>query len=213
METIGARIKKLRKEKKMTQSSLGKILGVSDVSVGFWEKDINEPKYESLELLAETLDTTIEYLRFGRHEESESIKDFRPITRMLPVLTYVQASNWSNVRAMESHEIEQWLPAPPDAHSNSFYLIVQGTSNAPHFNDGDYICIDADIPIEYVNTGEMIVASCDDEATFKALVREHDRIYLQALNPNYQPNIIPLKENCEYKGKYVGKFEPPKKFL
>ena len=59
----------------------------------------------------------------------------------------------------------------------------------------------------------MVVVRCDDEATFKALVREPNRMYLQALNPNFQPNIIPLKENCIYKGKYIGKFEPSKKFL
>lgn len=213
METIGLRIKKLRKEKKLTQGKLGDLVGVSDVTIGFWEKDVNEPKYENLETLAKMLDTSIEYLKYGQNEKSESVKDFRPITRMLPVLSYVQAGNWTNVRSIEPHEIEKWLPAPPSAGKNSFYMIVQGTSNAPHFSDGDYICIDPDIAIEYVQTGEMIVAVCNDEATFKALVREPSTMYLQALNPNFQPNIIPLNEDCEYKGKYVGKFEPSKKFL
>ena len=49
METIGSRIKKLRKEKKLTQGKLGDLVGVSDVTIGFWEKDVNEPKYENLE--------------------------------------------------------------------------------------------------------------------------------------------------------------------
>ncbi|MEX3725316.1 LexA family protein [Acinetobacter baumannii] len=129
------------------------------------------------------------------------------------MLDYVQAGNWTNVRSIQPHEIELWLPAPPEAGRNSFYMIVQGTSNTPHFKDGDLICIDPDIPLEYVQTGEMIVAMCDDQATFKALVRENKNMYLQALNGNFHPNIIPLKENCIYKGKYVGKFEPPKKFL
>lgn len=213
METLGFRIKKLRKEKKLTQGKLGNLVGVSDVTIGFWEKDVNEPKYENLESLAQILDTTIEFLKYGRHEMSESVKDFRPITRMLPVLDYVQAGNWTNVRSIEPHEIEQWLPAPPAAGKNSFYMIVQGTSNAPHFKDGDYICIDPDIDLNFVQTGEMIVAVCEDGATFKALVREPNIMYLQALNPNFQPNIIPLKENCIYKGKYVGKFESSKKFL
>ena len=48
METIGVRIKKLRKEKKLTQGKLGDLVGVSDVTIGFWEKDVNEPKYENL---------------------------------------------------------------------------------------------------------------------------------------------------------------------
>jgi len=213
MDTIGSRIKKLRKEKKISQVKLGDLVGVSDVTIGFWEKDVNEPKYENLEILAKMLDTSIEYIKYGHNEVSDSVKDFRPISRMLPVLDYVQAGNWTNVRSLEPHEIEKWLPAPPNAGKNSFYMIVQGTSNDPHFKDGDFICIDPDIDIASVQTGEMVVVRCDDEATFKALVREPSRMYLQALNPNFQPNIIPLKENCVYKGKYIGKFEPSKKFL
>lgn len=213
METIGSRIKKLRKEKKITQGKLGNLVGVSDVTIGFWEKDVNEPKYDNLENLAQMLDTSIEYIRYGQNEISESSKDFRPITRMLPVVDYVQAGRFTTVRALEAHEIEHWLPAPPNAGKNGFYMIVKGTSNAPHFKDGDYICIDPDVCLEHVQTGEMIVVSCDDEATFKALVREPNKMYLQALNPNFQPNIIPLSETCIYKGKYIGKFEPPKKFL
>ncbi|QJP30017.1 LexA family protein [Acinetobacter baumannii] len=213
METIGLRIQKLRKEKKLSKVKLGDLVGVSDVTVGFWEKDVNEPKYENLEALCQVLDTTIDYLKYGVNNNEQSVKDFRPITRMLPVLDYVQAGNWTNVRSIQPHEIELWLPAPPEAGRNSFYMIVQGTSNTPHFKDGDLICIDPDIPLEYVQTGEMIVAMCDDQATFKALVRENKNMYLQALNGNFHPNIIHLKENCIYKGKYVGKFEPPKKFL
>lgn len=213
METIGLRIKKLRKAKKLTQVKLGNLVEVSDVTVGYWEKDVNEPKYENISNLAAVLDTTIEYIKYGETDDSISVKDYRPITKMLPVLSYVQAGNWTNVQALEKHEIDQWLPAPPNSGKNSFYMIVQGTSNTPAFNDGDFICIDPDISLESVQTGEMIVAQCDGEATFKALVREHNRMYLQALNPNFQPNIIDLKENCTYRGKYVGKFEPPKKFL
>lgn len=213
METIGSRIKQLRKAKKLTQGKLGNLIGVSDVTIGYWERDVNEPLFENLIALAQILDTTTSYIRYGIEGTEPSVRDLRPVTRMLPILSYVQAGNWTNVKSIEQYEIEKWLPAPPNAGKNSFYMIVQGTSNAPHFNDGDFVCIDPDIQIESVQTGEMIVAQCDGEATFKALVKEHKRMYLQALNPNFQPNIIELKENCVYKGKYVGKFEQAKKFL
>ncbi len=213
ISTIGSRIRTLRKNKKLTQKDLGKILGTSDAAVVHWEKDVNVPKLEHLNILAPTLNTTIDYIMYGKEESSENIKDFRPITRMLPVLTHVQCGNMTNVRSISPHEIEQWLPAPPEAGKNGYYLITQGISNSPHFNDGEFICIDPDIDFNSVQTGEMIVVCQDDEATFKALVREFNTIYLKALNENFQPNIIPLKENSEYKGKYVGKFTPSKKFL
>lgn len=213
MESIGNRIRNLRKDKKLTQKDLAKILGITDAAIVHWEKDVNIPKLEYLNILAPTLNTTIDYIMYGKSDTSDKIIDFRPITRMLPVLTYVQCGLMTNVRSISPHEIEKWLPAPPDTGKNSFYLIAQGISNAPEFNDGDFICIDPDVPLEYVQTGEMIVVIQDDEATFKALVREHKTIYLKALNPNFQPNIIPLKENSIYRGKYTGKFTPSKKFL
>lgn len=213
METIGTRIKHLRKQKKFTQKHLGKLINVSDVSVLKWENETNTPKLENIHELAVVLDTTVEYLLYGKNSESNNVTDFRPVTRMLPVLSDVQAGNWTNVQAVSKIDIQQWLPAPPNAGKNSFYMIVRGVSNFPHFKDGDYVCIDPDIDIEHVQTGEMIVAQCDGEATFKALVKDYNRMYLQALNPNFQPNILELKENCEYKGKYVGKFEASKKFL
>ena len=213
MESIGNRIRNLRKDKKLTQKDLAKILGITDAAIVHWEKDVNIPKLEHLNIMAPTLNTTIDYIMYGKSDTSDNVIDFRPITRMLPVLTYVQCGLMTNVRSISPHEIEKWLPAPPDTGKNSFYLIAQGISNAPEFNDGDYICIDPDVPLEYVQTGEMIVVIQDDEATFKALVREHKTIYLKALNPNFQPNIMPLKENSIYRGKYTGKFTPSKKFL
>lgn len=213
METIGQRIRTLRKEKKLTQKELAKILGITDAAVVHWEKDVNVPKLEYLNILAPTLNTTIDFIMYGKSDTSDKVIDYRPITRMLPVLTYIQCGSMTNVRSISQHEIEQWLPAPPNTGKNSFYLIAQGVSNAPEFNDGDFICIDPDVPLEYIQTGEMVVVFQDDEATFKALVREGKRLYLQALNKNFQPNIIPLKENAIYRGKYTGKFTPSKKFL
>lgn len=213
METIGTRIKQLRKQKKFTQKHLGKLISVSDVSVLKWENETNTPKLENIHELAVVLDTTVEYLLYGKDPSTNNVTDFRPVTRMLPVLSDVQAGNWTNVQAVSKLDINQWLPAPPNAGKNSFYMIVRGVSNFPHFKDGDYVCIDPDVDIEHVQTGEMIVAQCDGEATFKALVKDYNRMYLQALNPNFQPNILELKENCEYKGKYVGKFEASKKFI
>ena len=213
METIGLRIKRLRKERKLTQGQLGILIGVSDVTIGYWEREVNKPELENLILLAEILEVSIDYLRYGIEESTPSVKDFRPVTRMLPVLSNIQAGFWTSVKSISEYEISKWLPAPSNAGKNSFYLVVQGTSNMPHFHDGDFICIDPDIPVEYVQTGEMIVAQNGEDMTFKALVRENNRLYLQALNPNFVPNIIDLVDGTTYKGKYVGRFEPPKKFL
>lgn len=69
METIGSRIYALRAQKKLSQKSLGELLGVSGVTVLKWERDENVPKHESLVLLSEKLDTTIDYILYGTMEK------------------------------------------------------------------------------------------------------------------------------------------------
>lgn len=65
METIGSRILALRTKKRLSQKALGQLLGVSGVTVLKWEKDENIPKHESLTLLSEKLDTSIDYILYG----------------------------------------------------------------------------------------------------------------------------------------------------
>jgi len=41
---LGERIKELRIEKGLSQAELGKVIGVSQKAVDYWERNINEPK-------------------------------------------------------------------------------------------------------------------------------------------------------------------------
>lgn len=41
---IGEKIKELRIEKELSQAELGKVIGVSQKAVDYWERNINEPK-------------------------------------------------------------------------------------------------------------------------------------------------------------------------
>ncbi len=65
METVGSRILALRTKKKLSQKTLGQMLGVSGVTVLKWEKDENVPKHENLSMLSKNLDTTIDYILYG----------------------------------------------------------------------------------------------------------------------------------------------------
>ena len=44
MVSIGERIKDLRLEKGLSQLQLGKLIGVSQKAVDYWERSVNEPK-------------------------------------------------------------------------------------------------------------------------------------------------------------------------
>ena len=44
MVKIGERIKELRLEQGLTQMQLGKLIGVSQKAIDYWERSVNEPK-------------------------------------------------------------------------------------------------------------------------------------------------------------------------
>ena len=56
------RIKELRNEAGMTQKDVGKILNVSDRSVGFYETCGRDPDTETLNVLASFFDVSVDYL-------------------------------------------------------------------------------------------------------------------------------------------------------
>lgn len=115
----------------------------------------------------------------------------------------MQAGTFTNVQALDLSQVDEWLPLP-DECTNCFYLKVQGISNNPDFFEGDYILVDPDVYYSDMQSGDMIVVRRFEDATFKKLVIESDNSrYLQALNPNFQPNIIPLDEHCHFVGQVV----------
>ncbi|MCU4576104.1 XRE family transcriptional regulator [Acinetobacter courvalinii] len=206
METLGSRLKDLRKERKLTQQQLADKVGVSKTSIIYWEKDENTPKHDSLTALAQTLGCPIDYLLSGSDKngiakESENVKAINP--HLAPVLSWVQAGTFTNVQSVNLSQVEEWLPLP-DECTNCFYLKVQGISNQPEFLEGDYILVDPDVYYNDMQSGDMIVVRRFEDATFKKLVIETDGSrYMQALNPNFQPNIIPLDEHCHFVGQVV----------
>lgn len=56
--TLGEFIKELRQEKGYSQAQLGKIIGVSQKAIDYWERNINEPKFSYIVSLVKTFDLT-----------------------------------------------------------------------------------------------------------------------------------------------------------
>lgn len=69
-ETMGARITRQMEVKNLNQSSLGRIMGVSRMTVSQWCRDISAPRPEHLLKLAELLfDGDATYMVFGAERE------------------------------------------------------------------------------------------------------------------------------------------------
>lgn len=203
METVGQRLKSLRKMTKTSQKELGKFCGVSDVAVGYWEKDVNVPNGESLSKLAKFFNTSIEYVLYGTEFEDKLITKMRRI----PVISWVQAGAFTESKSPETFaDIERWVETSLRVSGNSFALEVKGDSmtnpnGLPTIPQGATVIVDPEA--EPVN-GKIVVARIDgtNEATVKKLVIDGPMKFLVPLNPRY-PNM-PINGNCTIIGVVKG---------
>ena len=204
MTTLGENLRKIRKAKKMTQAVLSQKSGVKQSVISDLETG-NARNTGFVVELATALGVTAEELKKGVDTSdliTSNVAVIKP--NMAPVLSWVQAGTMTNVQAVDMSQVEEWLPIPDGDCEKCFYLKVQGLSNYPEFHEGDYILVDPTLPFSDMNSGDIIVVRKFDDATFKRLVIEPDGTkYLQAINPEFKPNIIPLDQDCEFVGEVV----------
>lgn len=71
--TTGERIRSARKKANMTQTELAKKLNIPYQSIGQWERNLRNPKQETLRRLAQALDCDVLWLLWG--DTSEQVSD------------------------------------------------------------------------------------------------------------------------------------------
>lgn len=208
MSTLGENLKKIRKAKKMTQKDLAQKSGVKQSVISDLETGTAKSTGSILEL-ANALGVTAEELKKGVTNGLDN--NIVPVnSKLLPVLSWVQAGTMTSVQAINPSEINEWLPPlSTDDPDGCFYLKVVGVSNFPTYMDGDYILVNPSYQVCDLLSEDLVVVRSSTDATFKKLVIESDeRKYLQALNPNFQPNIIEFEEGMELVGLVIDAFRP-----
>jgi transcriptional regulator with XRE-family HTH domain len=68
-KNVGATIARLRRQKKMTQGDLAKLLNVSSKAISKWETGKGYPDVELFPELAKILCVTIDYIMLGEDNE------------------------------------------------------------------------------------------------------------------------------------------------
>ncbi|MFW2042691.1 LexA family protein [Acinetobacter sp. ULE_I001] len=208
MSTLGENLKKLRKAKKMTQKELAQKSGVKQSVISELETGTAKSTGSILEL-ASALGITAEDLKKGVVSEFDN--NVVPVTsKLIPVLSWVQAGSMTSVEEINPLDISEWLPPlSADDPDGCFYLKVVGISNSPTYMEGDCILVNPKFQVCDLISGDLIVVRNNTDATFKKLVIESDeRKYLQALNPNFHPNIIEFEDGMELVGLVIDAFRP-----
>ncbi len=182
--TPGDRIRQLRKEHKMTQEDLGKIIGVQKAAIQKYEKGtVKNIKRASLIKLAEVLGTTPEYILGW-----DAPKNIEPFDasglKMIPIIGRVAAgtsclaeSNIIGYEPVQSSEISK--------SEQYAFLRVTGDSMYPMFMDGDLVLVRIQ---SSVDSGAYAVVTIDNEdGVVKQIVYGSDFIELRSVNPMYPP--------------------------
>lgn len=90
MITFGERLRELRKDKKLSQRELGEIFGLSESTIGMYERGQRFPDFDILVKFADFFDTTTDYLLTGRKPEKElpelNEKDKKDIAKQLETI-------------------------------------------------------------------------------------------------------------------------------
>jgi len=106
-------------------------------------------------------------------------------------------------RPLEAVEERETLSLGDFAHGgNSFALQVKGTSMIEdHIMDGDFVVCEQ---TQVANSGEIVVALINEEATLKRFYREGPgKIRLQPANSEMAPIIVPANE-VKIQGRVIG---------
>lgn len=169
------------------------------LTLGQWILDGKDPaRFETMQGIAR------EGLRWGKTKSaavggltylaSNNIEPGPPISRTVPLISSVQAGAWTSiVDQFQPGDAEEWVPVAKAVSKNAFALRVSGTSMEPDYRPGDIIVVDPD---SQAHSGSLVVVrlNSDNEATFKRLVFDGARTYLEPLNTRYQPMEITGKD-------------------
>ncbi|MBV7439028.1 LexA family protein [Aeromonas caviae] len=165
---VGAKIRALRKERKMTISELATQVDSDVGNISRLERDIQGFSPQLLSKIADALGVPVAKLFSDDPQptQHQNMTIASPDIHRIPVITYVQAGVWT-----ETSEIREcdgnWIYITTDLElgERAFAIELKGHSMEPEFVEGDIVLIDPD---EHPHPGDFVVAKNGEEAaTFK----------------------------------------------
>ncbi|MDG9671849.1 helix-turn-helix transcriptional regulator [Hahella aquimaris] len=219
MKTLGQRIRERRKELELTQAKVGKLVGVSSVSVTQWEKDETSPRGENLVKLAKVLDCEVDWLleEKGRTpiprkfqnavwmgyvdtwEEGDPLKQGEV---ELPFYTEVQLSTGKGTvvkldeEGRKSRCSAAFLEEKGLNPKKVAWVTVKGSSMAPVLPNGSYALIDTANTV--INDGDLYGIDHNGMLLLRLIYRvPGGGIRLRTYNSNEYPDEVYTEESSQ----------------
>ncbi|MGV7093831.1 S24 family peptidase [Siccibacter turicensis] len=207
---MNERIRSRRKELKLTQAVLAKLVGVNRVTVTGWESGDYEPGGSNLQALSAALKCNPLWLIDGVGDPESNAPAPTPTEKFgikkIPVISWVQAGEWTESGApVTANDVSEWIYTSANLSDEGFALKVRGDSMTnpsgfPSIPEGSLVIVDPDFGSPYEVNGRIVVAQIDGstEATLKKFVIDGPLKYLVPLNPNYR--VLEVNGNCRIVG-------------
>lgn len=193
------RLRMLRRDKGLSQTQLGNVLGLSTSTISMYENGNREPDFETLELIADYFNVDIGFI-LGKSdtitrvkEQSFNISKFpniKPVRyKKVPLLGEIACGEpiYANEERGAFVDCDEDIPA-------DFCLKAHGDSMiGARIYDGDIVFV---MKQSIVDNGEIAVVVIDDEATLKRLYFYPDEqmLSLRPENPAFKEIIYRGKE-------------------
>lgn len=193
--TLGQRFLQARGARKISQSELARLLGVTRNAVSMWERDASQPKSETMQKAAVILNVGFDWLATGRGVENPAK------VAGIPLWGEVAGGVWAEVHDNQDGEFER-VPVAPDPRypvNAQYALKVRGNSVNKVAADGTIvICVDVVAGDVELRDGDLVWVERRRgdlvEATIKRLRKGKDgpELWPESTDPAFQERV-PLK--------------------
>ncbi len=200
-------LKKLRKERGLTQPDIAKLLGISYQAVANYENGRREPDNESLVKLANFFSVSVDYLLRGdealqvNNEKSNIPKPSKAGSKWIPVLGHVAAG--IPIDAVEDIIDYEEIPEDMVRTGEYFALQIKGDSMEPRISSGDVVIVKKQSQVDSGQIGIVIVNG--HEATCKKIMYTESGIMLISTNPIYEPQYYTAEQVVNLPVVVIGK--------
>lgn len=180
METIGNRIRKSRKALGLTQNEVAKAVGVKESAVSQWENDSTEPSGRNLNTLCQILQTSVEYLLYGRDEKVTALG--YPLLTPNTITSYLDGQDRD--RAYERVKSSQSLP---DA---TFSWLIDDEALQNLIPKGSKVFVDPGLDIEdpaYNGVMMLALIKVGNRFTVRHRIDDFGRIIFCSTSGDHRP--------------------------
>jgi len=190
VNSIGFRLRQLRKQRGFTQDDFAELIGTGRSNLSRMERGEYPPGKAQISLLKEKLNVNPDWILYG---ETPIFIERQPINKAveIPVLADIPAGDWKFwIDSYYTGSGMSSISCPELKGDNLFAIRVDGVSMYPMINDNDYLVIN---PHKVFTKGLAVVRhDFGEHLAFKIrMVRKHGKQYiLTPVNPQYDELTI-----------------------